>query len=123
MNIDLLALFAIVPIVFVISSLPISVGGHGVREGALVALLAASGVRFEAAATLSLLYLLVYLVSTTPGGFIELHRYLVPPSHAEVRGARYPVDVALGRHRSLAEMLSWLIESHKRMFSDVVGLA
>ncbi len=82
MNIGLLTFFAIVPIVFVISSLPVSVGGHGVREGALVTLLAASGVRFEAAAALSLLYLLVYLVSTTPGGFIELHRHLAP-SHAE----------------------------------------
>lgn len=82
MDIRLVTFFAIVPIVFVISSLPISVGGHGVREGALVALLAASGVRFETAATLSLLYLLVYLVSTAPGGFIELHRHLVP-SRAE----------------------------------------
>lgn len=64
--------FVIVPIVFVAAMLPISLGGLGVREGALVGLLLAFGADRQLAIGLSLLYLVVLWLSTLPGAAVLL---------------------------------------------------
>jgi hypothetical protein len=59
--------FAIVPIVFMASTVPISIGGLGVREGALVSLLVLFGAPRDSAVGLSLVYLLVLWCASLPG--------------------------------------------------------
>lgn len=66
--------FVIVPIVLVAGMLPISLGGLGVREGVLVSLLVTFGVDRQLAIVLSLLYLLVFWLSTLPGASVLLMR-------------------------------------------------
>lgn len=61
------AYFAIVPVVFVAASVPISLGGLGVREGALVVCLTAAGANPHAAAALSFAFLVVLWLASLPG--------------------------------------------------------
>ena len=58
--------------VFVAATLPISVGGLGVREGTLVGVLVFAGAEVHQATVLSLLYLAVLWAATLPGGCIFL---------------------------------------------------
>jgi len=60
---------AIVPIIFLIVLLPISVGGLGVRETAFVSTFALVGVSAESAFTLSLLLYLISMLTTLPGAY------------------------------------------------------
>lgn len=70
LNIDLpiYMYFSMIPVVFITSSLPISIGGLGVREGTLIALFGMFGVSTELAVALSLVYVFILLVITLPGG-------------------------------------------------------
>lgn len=68
----LVSYFVIVPLVFIAASLPISLGGLGVREGALVGLLALTGVERHSAANLSIVYLVVMLAASLPGALVLL---------------------------------------------------
>lgn len=61
-----------IPAVFIAASLPISIGGLGIREGTLVGMLVASGADLHLAITLSLLYLIVFWCSTLPGALVPL---------------------------------------------------
>lgn len=72
LNLPLAAYFIIVPLVMLATNIPISLGGLGLREGALVALLLGAGVNYEQGVLLSLLYLLVLLGATLPGGLMLL---------------------------------------------------
>lgn len=63
----LLLFFAIIPVVIIATNIPISIGGLGVREGALVSLLVLSGVPSDAALGLSLVYLAVFWCASLPG--------------------------------------------------------
>jgi uncharacterized protein (TIRG00374 family) len=67
-DIPLLYYFILLPIIFVISMLPISVGGFGVREGAFVILLGRYGVDKNQSLALSLLYIILFIVICLPGG-------------------------------------------------------
>jgi len=67
--VDCLALF---PPVLLVTTLPISVAGWGVREGAMVAAFALVGVPNEGALVLSLLFGLIGIVMALPGGVIWL---------------------------------------------------
>ena len=58
---------AVVPLVLLVSMVPIAVGGWGVREGFVVALLGAAGVGAEDALLLSLSFGTVVLVAALPG--------------------------------------------------------
>lgn len=71
-GLSLTTYFAVIPLVFVAASLPISIGGLGVREGVLVGLLVTVGVDEQLAFALSLLYLLVLWTSSLPGAFVML---------------------------------------------------
>lgn len=62
----------LVPPIILVTMLPMSFAGWGVREGASVALLANIGVAPPAALALSVAYGLVLLVSSLPGGVIWL---------------------------------------------------
>lgn len=66
-DIPLLTYFTFVPLVFVVASLPISIGGLGVREGALVGMLVATGVDNQLGISLSILYLIVLWTASLPG--------------------------------------------------------
>lgn len=71
-ELNLISYFAIVPMVFLATSVPISPGGLGVREGTMVALLTLVAVDTQQALSLSLLYLLVLWGTTLPGGLMLL---------------------------------------------------
>lgn len=59
--------FAAVPLAFVAASVPISLGGLGVREGVLAGLMMAAGVDKHGAVALAVLFLAVLWVSVLPG--------------------------------------------------------
>ena len=61
-----------IPMVNVISMVPISLGGLGVREGGIVYLLGKIGVEPAGALTLSLLWFAIVAVTSLPGGIIFL---------------------------------------------------
>ncbi len=61
-------------LVFLVSSLPISLGGLGPREGAMMSLLLPLGVDANSVLALSLAYLLVLWCTTLPGAFMLLLR-------------------------------------------------
>ncbi len=57
----------IVPVIFAIASLPITIGGLGVREAAVVSLFPAIGMSQADAGAVALFYIPVLLISTLPG--------------------------------------------------------
>jgi hypothetical protein len=67
-------LAATLPPVFIVSALPISIGGFGVREASYVVLLDRAGVPATDAALLSVLFGLSFTVATFPGALALLHR-------------------------------------------------
>ncbi|KPK53730.1 MAG: hypothetical protein AMS22_07020 [Thiotrichales bacterium SG8_50] len=75
----LLLYFFVIPVVFLAATLPISIGGLGVREGVFVTLLVAAGVDKAAALSLSLLYLAVLWLSSLPGALVLLGLAKHPP--------------------------------------------
>jgi uncharacterized membrane protein YbhN (UPF0104 family) len=62
--------FVVVPTVLLISMLPISIGGWGVREGAMVAVLHGFGIPTEEALLPSVLFGLCAVIATLPGGIL-----------------------------------------------------
>lgn len=66
-DISLFLLFVFLPIVITITSIPISISGLGLREGAFVILLGLIGIGPEAAASLSLAWFFSTFVGTLPG--------------------------------------------------------
>lgn len=69
-NVDLVYFFIFVPLIVLVSLLPISVGGIGVREGAFVYFFAQVGMSTAEAFTLSLLLYVLNLIVILPGGVI-----------------------------------------------------
>ena len=61
-----------IPAVFLAASLPVSIGGLGIREGTLVGMLVAAGADLQLAVNLSLVYLVVLWISTLPGALVPL---------------------------------------------------
>jgi uncharacterized membrane protein YbhN (UPF0104 family) len=74
LGISLDRFFAVIPLVYMITVLPISLGGLGVREGALVVLLAQFGVAASDAVTLSFLVYLSRVAVAFIGGIVQLIR-------------------------------------------------
>jgi uncharacterized membrane protein YbhN (UPF0104 family) len=69
-EVALVQLVALVPPVILISMLPISFAGWGVREGAMVASLAYAGVPADGALALSVAFGVVVLISSLPGAAV-----------------------------------------------------
>lgn len=72
LDVTLLDCLALIPPVILITTLPISIAGWGVREGAMVAAFSLIGVAAEGALALSLLFGLLVVVTSLPGGVIWL---------------------------------------------------
>lgn len=66
-KIPLLLLFVFLPIIVTITTIPVSISGLGVREGAFVLLLGLIGVKPEIATSLSLAYFLSLFLGSLPG--------------------------------------------------------
>ncbi len=77
-NISVALYFFIMPIVFLATSLPISIGGLGVRESTLVALFTMFSVNTQSAIALSLYYFMVLVLVTAPASFLLLTRIKQP---------------------------------------------
>ena len=73
-NLELSEYILIVPVVAIFTSLPISVGGMGVREGIMVFLLGTMGVVTSNAVSISLIYLTILILITLPGGIFLISR-------------------------------------------------
>lgn len=71
-DLPLRVFFAVIPLVYLTTILPISLGGLGVREGTLVFLLAQFGVVISDAITLSFLVYLNRVVVGSLGGAVQL---------------------------------------------------
>lgn len=71
-NVSLALFFVIVPLTFIAASLPLSLGGLGIREGVFVSLLTANGVDAHSAVAISILYLIVLLGTSLPGSLTLL---------------------------------------------------
>lgn len=69
---SLTTFFAFVSIVQLATSLPLSIGGLGIREGAMVALLTSVGIDMQQSVALTLLFLLVLWLCTLPGALVVL---------------------------------------------------
>lgn len=69
-KLSLTTFFALVSIVQLATSLPVSIGGLGIREGTLVTLLVSVGIDMQPAAALSLLFLLTLWFCSLPGAVI-----------------------------------------------------
>ena len=72
LTLSLKVFFAVLPLVYLATVIPISLGGLGVREGTLVLLLAHFNVRSLDAVTLSFLIYLNRVVIGGLGGFVQL---------------------------------------------------
>ncbi len=62
----------LVPAVILLSTLPVSIGGWGLREGLMVVALGLAGVAADAALTVSILFGLAQIVAGLPGGVLWL---------------------------------------------------
>lgn len=71
-ELHLMEYILLVPIVALLSSIPVSIGGLGVREGTIVFLLGAVGISTPNAVSISLLYLTVLILVTIPGSIFLL---------------------------------------------------
>ena len=72
LDLPLATYFVAVPAVFLAASLPVSIGGLGIREGTLVGMLVTAGADLQIAINLSLAYLLVLWISSMPGALVIL---------------------------------------------------
>jgi uncharacterized membrane protein YbhN (UPF0104 family) len=72
LDISLINCMALMPLVVMIMTIPISIGGWGVRETAMVSLFGLVGVPNEGALVLSVLVGLIGIVASLPGGLIWL---------------------------------------------------
>jgi uncharacterized membrane protein YbhN (UPF0104 family) len=71
-DVGLIAMIAVMSIVTIVSALPISVAGWGVREFSVVTLLGLLGIEREAALLLSVEFGLIGMMMSLPGGAIWL---------------------------------------------------
>jgi uncharacterized membrane protein YbhN (UPF0104 family) len=78
LGVTALQLVTLLMLVFLVASLPVSLGGLGPREGALLALLLPFGVEAPAVLAVSIAYLAVLWASALPGLFMFFVRVNQP---------------------------------------------
>ena len=76
LNLPLIVLFVVIPIVYITTVLPISLGGLGVREGVLTLLLARVGIPASDAITFSLALYLNRVIIALFGGLLQVFWHL-----------------------------------------------
>ncbi len=69
---SLIEFFLFIPIINTLTTLPISISGLGVREGAFVMLLGLTGIKPEVATSISLAWFLAYTFGSMPGLIVYL---------------------------------------------------
>jgi len=62
-----------IPIIFVVSALPITMGGHGIREGAYIYLFGTVGLTKEQALATSLIIISIFAIHALAGGGIYIY--------------------------------------------------
>ncbi len=67
--------FIALPIQYIAASLPLSIGGHGVREGVMITIMLLYGVDEQLAIALSLSYFCIYILCSLPGGLLILKKH------------------------------------------------
>ena len=72
LNIDFLECVILMPPVFLIAIIPLSIGGWGIRENAMIVALSLIDVPNDSALALSVLFGLASLISSFPGGLVWL---------------------------------------------------
>jgi uncharacterized membrane protein YbhN (UPF0104 family) len=80
-DVSLGAFFVFVPLIAILSSLPVSISGIGIREAASVLLLGFVGVRPDAATAISF----AWFLSIAVGGLGGLYEYLRPKEYAKTK--------------------------------------
>lgn len=90
LNVPFLGYAVVVPLVSLLTMLPISVGGMGVREGSLILLLAPFGVGEAGALALGLSWFAMNLVMGLAGGLVYLFRR---PPQVGAESSRRPVTM------------------------------
>ena len=73
-ELSLVVYFVAIPTVFLVVSLPVSIGGLGLREGSFVAIMVAAGMAEQPAIGISVLFLLELWLLTLPGGLFLLRQ-------------------------------------------------
>jgi len=74
LDISFMTLAFMVPVIFVLIGIPISIGGLGVRENVIVFLLLSFGVANEKAVAFSLIVLFIHIFNAALGGMVYLFR-------------------------------------------------
>jgi glycosyltransferase 2 family protein len=72
LSVSLGAACVLIPLVLFVTMLPISIGGWGVREGAMIAAFGYAGIEPAAAFTLSVLFGLSFVAASLPGALLWL---------------------------------------------------
>jgi uncharacterized membrane protein YbhN (UPF0104 family) len=81
-RVPLLALFMFMPIIVTVSSIPVSISGVGLREGAFVLLLGSIGIPPDAATALSF----AWFLSVVAGGLTGIYEYLRHKDYGAIKG-------------------------------------
>jgi uncharacterized protein (TIRG00374 family) len=91
-HIPFLACLIFLPLVILFTTLPISISGLGVREGAFVLFLGPVGIRPEVATALSLVWFVTFAIGSLVG-LVEYIRY----KKERIEGPQYSPEVAIGK--------------------------
>ena len=95
LEVTFLDCLVLVPPVLLIMTIPISIGGWGVREGAMVALFGLIGVPGHGALALSVMFGLVGIAVAVPGGIV----WLISRDSGETLDHKTP-DLAMSQDRA-----------------------
>lgn len=83
LDVGLFESLVLVPAVILLSTIPVSIGGWGLREGLMVVALGLAGVPAEAALSVSILFGLAQIAAGLPGGALWLTAVGVVPTGLE----------------------------------------
>lgn len=97
-TVDIVSCFVVVPVAFMVSSIPVAPAGWGIGEMAFKTFFAAVGVAATAAVTISVVYRLSQAICTLPGGLIimvQKKRPTYEEAHGEVEhDLQEPIDAS-----------------------------
>ncbi len=88
LRVDVIAYFVVVPFAFLAGSAPVSIGGLGVREAAIMLILTTFQISRPAAVTFALLSLVVTVISTLPGALVLVLQTRTPTNLANQKPRR-----------------------------------
>ena len=83
LDVGLFESLVLVPAVILLSTIPVSIGGWGLREGLMVVALGLAGVPADAALSVSILFGLAQIAAGLPGGALWLTAVGVAPTEIE----------------------------------------